>query len=75
MGKLPDTGVSEDEVSTVLHQFSQGCGAGTGSAWIRIKFSSWIRIRIQYADPDPGEENLKGKSDEMKENCNFITKY
>ena len=30
----------------------QGCGSG--SAWIRIHFPSWIRIRIQYADPDPG---------------------
>ena len=23
--------------------------------WIRIHFPSWIRIRIQYPDPDPGE--------------------
>ena len=28
---------------------NQGCGSG--SAWIRIHFPSWIRIRIQYADP------------------------
>ena len=27
---------------TVLHQ-----GCGSGSTWIRIHFSSWIRIRIQ----------------------------
>ena len=31
---------------------SQGCGSG--SAWIRILFPSWNRIR--YADPDPGGE-------------------
>ena len=31
---------------------TQGCGSG--SAWIRIHFHSWIRFRIQYADPDPG---------------------
>jgi hypothetical protein len=29
----------------------QGCGSG--SAWIRINLSCWIRIRIQIADPDP----------------------
>ncbi len=40
---------------------SQYCGAesgpqgfGSGSAWIRINLSCWIRIRIQIADPDPG---------------------
>ncbi len=26
---------------------------GSGSAWIRINLSFWIRIRIQIADPDP----------------------
>ena len=34
---------------------------GSGFAWIRIHFPSWIRIRIQYADPDPGGKNLRGK--------------
>ncbi len=28
-------------------------GFGSGSAWIRINLSCWIRIRIQIADPDP----------------------
>jgi hypothetical protein len=33
----------------------QGFGSGSvsGSAWIRINLSCWIRIRIQIADPDP----------------------
>jgi hypothetical protein len=35
---------------------SQGFGSRSGSAWIRINLSCWIRIRIriQIADPDPG---------------------
>jgi hypothetical protein len=31
-----------------------GSVSGSGSAWIRINLSCWIRIRIQIADPDPG---------------------
>jgi hypothetical protein len=34
----------------------------SGSAWIRIKFVSWIRIRIQNADPDPAAEKLAPKA-------------
>ena len=33
---------------------NQGFGSVSGSAWIRINLSCWIRIRIQIADPDPG---------------------
>jgi hypothetical protein len=35
-------------------KFVQGFGSGSvsGSAWIRINLSCWIRIRIQIADPD-----------------------
>jgi hypothetical protein len=35
---------------------------GSGSAWIRIKFVSWIRIRIPNADPDPAADNISSKS-------------
>ncbi len=31
----------------------QGFGSVSGSAWIRINLSCWIRIRIQIADPKP----------------------
>ena len=50
-------------------------GYGSGSAWIRIRFTSWIRIRIQYADPDPGGKIFQIKTEKGKEianNCNFI---
>ncbi len=47
----------------------QGFGSGTvsGSAWIRINLSCWIRIRIriQIADPDPdpgGHRIQEGKN-------------
>ncbi len=33
------------------HPFWQGCGSG--SAWIRINLSCWIRIRIQEGKNDP----------------------
>jgi hypothetical protein len=33
-----------------------------GSAWIRIKFVSWIRIRIPNADPDPAADKISPKS-------------
>ena len=45
-----DSSVAEPDPWNPYH-FPQGCGSG--SAWIRIYFPSWIRIRIQYADPDP----------------------
>jgi hypothetical protein len=35
---------------------------GSGSAWIRIKFASWIRIRIPNADPDPAADKMSSKS-------------
>jgi hypothetical protein len=39
---------------------------GSGSAWIRIKFASWIRIRIRFPnadpDPDPAAEKMSSKS-------------
>ena len=45
--------------------------------WIRIRihFISWIRIRIQYADPDPGGKIFLIKTEKGKEianNCNLI---
>ena len=54
---------------------SCGQGCGSGSAWIRIHFTSWIRIRIQYVDPDPGGKIFQIKTEKGKEianNCNFI---
>jgi hypothetical protein len=40
----------------VQYRCCQGFGSGSvsGSAWIRINLSCWIRIRTQIADPDPG---------------------
>ncbi len=35
---------------------------GSGSAWIRISFVSWIRIRIPNADPDPAVDKISSKS-------------
>ena len=59
---------------------NQNQGCGSVSAWIIIHFPSWIRIRIQYADPDPGVENLK-KEKKCKANgrkvlfyCKILTK-
>ena len=37
----------------------QGCESGSASALIRINFTSWIRIRIQYVDTDPVRKNWK----------------
>ncbi len=34
----------------------------SGSAWIRIKFVSWIRIRIPNANPDPAADKISSKS-------------
>ena len=45
----------------------QGCGSG--SAWILIHFPSWIRILIQYADPDPGVKICPLKTEKMQGNC------
>ncbi len=47
--------------------FSQGFGSG--SAWIRIDLSCWIRIRIQIADPDPdpGGQKLPTKIENSPE--------
>ena len=42
---------------------------------IRIYFPSWIWIRIQYANPDPGGKNIKYKQKKCKKignNCKFI---
>ena len=42
---------------------------------IRVNFSSWIRIRIQYADPVQGGKNLKKKlkkCTEIGSNCKLI---
>ncbi len=33
--------------------FCQGFGSVSGSAWIRINLSCWIRIRIQEGKNDP----------------------
>ena len=41
----------EDDEKVLYNTIRQGCGSR--SAWISIHFPSWIRIRIQYADPDP----------------------
>jgi hypothetical protein len=42
-------------------------GFGSGSAWIRINLSCWIRIRIQIADPDPGGQKLPQKIEKRTE--------
>jgi hypothetical protein len=34
-------------------------GFGSGSAWIRINLSCWIRFRIQIAGPDPDPAGQK----------------
>jgi hypothetical protein len=50
-----------------LHTFSQGFGSVSGSAWIRINLSYWIRIRIQIADPDPGGKKWPTKIEKSTE--------
>jgi hypothetical protein len=44
-------------------------GFGSGSAWIRINLSCWIRIRIriQIPDPDPGRQKLPTKIEKSLE--------
>ena len=49
--KVPNTVLTCLKLLIFVPQI-QGCGSG--AAWIRIHFRSCIRIRIQYADPDPG---------------------
>ncbi len=39
--------------------FGSGSLSGSGSAWIRINLSCWIRIRTQIADPDPDRGGQK----------------
>ncbi len=48
-------GHSTKELSRQLISNYSEQGFGSGSAWIRINLSYWIRIRIhiQIADPDP----------------------
>ncbi len=50
-----------------LEYLEQGCGSG--SAWIRINLSCWIRIRIRipYADPDPGGQKWPTKTEKSDE--------
>jgi hypothetical protein len=49
-GKVPapDPAFDQEQVSCLTFQ-----GFGSGSAWIRINLSCWIRNSIQNADPDP----------------------
>ncbi len=42
-------------------------GSGSGSAWIRINLSCWIRIRIQIADPDSGGQKCPTKIEKSTE--------
>ncbi len=48
-------------------------GFGSGSAWIRINLSCWIRIRIQIADPDPDPGGGKNyPKNRTKENFHLL---
>ncbi len=51
--------------------FSSNQGFGSGSAWIRMNWSSWIRIRIQIADPDPGGQKWPTKIEKSTEFSRF----
>ncbi len=42
-------------------------GFGSGSPWITINLSCWIRIRIQIADLDPGGQKLPTKIEKSPE--------
>ncbi len=42
----------------------QGCESG--SAWIPINLTCWIRIRIKNMDPDPGGQKLPTKLEKVK---------
>ncbi len=72
----------EWKLSEVLHAFAklgflQGFGSGSvsGSAWIRINLSCWIRIRIRIQiadpDPDPGGQKLPKKIEKRTEFSSF----
>jgi hypothetical protein len=54
-----------------LEPYGQGFGSASGSAWIRINLSCWIRIgiRIQIADPapDPGGKKWPTKIEKSTE--------
>ena len=68
----------QDKSSWLFYALTGGCYQGC-KMWIRNRFllPSWIRIRIQYAAPDPGEENFAEKSKKSKEIgsiCNFMFK-
>ncbi len=54
-----------------FYYLDQGFGTGSGSAWIRINLSCWIRIRIQIADPDPGGQKLPKKIEKRTELLSF----
>ncbi len=58
-------------LSWILDPGSQGFGSG--SAWIRINLSCWIRIRIriQIADPDPGRQKWPQKIEKRTEFSSF----
>ncbi len=58
----PDPGTSRPKSMQILiRTYSTDQGFESGSAWIRINLSCWIRIRIQIADPDPGGQKLPTK--------------
>ncbi len=52
-----------------IFEYSCKQGFGSGSAWIRINLSCWIRIRIriQIADPDPGGQKWPTKIEKIPE--------
>jgi hypothetical protein len=45
---------------------------GSGSAWFRIKFASWIRIRIPNADPDPAADKMSSKSQNHSDHLELL---
>jgi hypothetical protein len=52
-----------EKLWTKISMINKQCfGSGSGSAWIRIKFVSWVRIRIPNADPDPAADKISSKS-------------
>ena len=61
---LPEVGdfKIQEPVLTEKGPASQHQGCGSGSAWIRIHFPSWIRLRVQYADSYSGEKTFKIKT-------------
>ena len=63
----------QDKSGWLFYALTGGCYQGC-KMWIRNRFllPSWIRIRIQYAAPDPGEENFAEKSKKSKEMVAFV---